>query len=163
MMRLARPEDLPAILTVYQTARQFMAATGNPHQWGAAYPEQELLLQDMAASHLYVEEQDAAIHGVFAFILGEDPTYGVIDDGQWLDDSPYGTIHRVASDGSFPGFFARCTAFCAARQPHLRVDTHRDNHIMQHAIEKQGFTRCGIVYVADGSPRIAYERLGSKV
>lgn len=163
MIRLACPEDLASVLTVYQAAREFMAATGNPHQWGTVYPEKELLLQDMASSHLYVEEHDGVIHGVFAFILGEDPTYGVIDEGQWLDDSPYGTIHRVASDGSFPGFFARCAAFCAALYPHLRVDTHRDNRVMQHVAEMQGFIRCGTVYVADGTPRIAYERRNSEV
>ena len=28
---------------------------------------------------------------------------------------------------------------------------------MQHLIERSGFTRCGIVYMEDGSPRIAYQ------
>ena len=31
---------------------------------------------------------------------------------------------------------------------------------MQHLIEKNGFKRCGIIHIADGSPRIAYERTG---
>ena len=26
-------------------------------------------------------------------------------------------------------------------------------------LEKNGFTRCGIIHVADGTPRIAYQRL----
>lgn len=28
-----------------------------------------------------------------------------------------------------------------------------------HVISKNGFKRCGIIYVADGTPRIAFERL----
>ena len=30
---------------------------------------------------------------------------------------------------------------------------------MQHLLEKNGFTRCGIIHVADGTPRIAYQKL----
>ena len=49
--------------------------------------------------------------------------------------------------------------YCKAQIPHLRIDTHEDNKVMQHVLEKYGFVRCGIVYVSDGSPRIAYELL----
>jgi hypothetical protein len=30
---------------------------------------------------------------------------------------------------------------------------------MQHVVEKHGFSRRGIIYIADGTPRIAYERI----
>ena len=29
--------------------------------------------------------------------------------------------------------------------------------MMQHVLEKNGFVPCGIIYVEDGSPRIAYQ------
>lgn len=48
---------------------------------------------------LYVIEEDGQIHGVFAFILGADPTYAVIEDGAWRSDEAYGTIHHIA-DGT---------------------------------------------------------------
>ena len=99
------------------------------------------------------------IHGVFAFILGEDPTYHVIENGQWLSDAPYGTIHAVASDGSIHGLLTQVVTYCLQTIRHLRIDTHPDNLIMQHVITKNGFTKCGIIYVADGTPRLAYERL----
>ena len=41
----------------------------------------------------------------------------------------------------------------------LRADTHADNKVMQHLLESEGFTRCGIIHVEDGTPRIAYQRL----
>ena len=41
----------------------------------------------------------------------------------------------------------------------LRADTHADNKVMQHLLEKNGFTRCGVIHVADGSPRFAYQKL----
>ena len=157
MIRLARVEDLNAILAVYEAARRYMRENGNPTQWGESYPERAMLEEDIRRRQLYVDEQEGAIHGVFAFILGEDPTYAYIEDGTWLNDAPYGTIHRVAGDGTVRGTFDRCLAFCKGRSQELRIDTHRDNLTMQHLIERSGFARCGIVYMEDGSPRIAYQ------
>ena len=159
MIRLAKTEDLPLIQAVYQAARCFMAANGNPHQWGNGYPANELLLQDIQKGQLYVEETNGEINAAFVLALGEDPTYVYIEDGNWLSDKPYGTIHRIASNGLISGVFQRCVSFCASMEPHLRIDTHRDNVVMQHLVEKSGFQRCGIIYIADGSPRIAYEKL----
>ena len=41
--------------------------------------------------------------------------------------------------------------------PHLRIDTHENNRPMRHLCESRGFTQCGIIYVDDGSPRIAFD------
>ena len=98
------------------------------------------------------------IHGVFYFYIGTDPTYGVIEDGNWRSDTPYGTIHRIAGDGS-GGVLAAAVAFGKTKINHIRIDTHHDNKIMQRAIAKQGFCRSGIIYLEDGSPRIAYDLL----
>ena len=50
-------------------------------------------------------------------------------------------------------------AFCFSQDANIRIDTHRDNRIMQHNIEKYGFTYCGIIYLANGDERFAYQRL----
>ena len=100
------------------------------------------------------------MEAVFAFVLGPDPTYAKIEDGQWLNDAlPYGTIHRLASAGKRPGVATDVINWCLEHCESLRADTHADNKIMQHLLEKNGFTRCGIIHVADGTPRIAYQRL----
>ena len=158
MIRLARREDLPRALDIYQVARQFMRNNGNPNQWNDGYPAEAVLLRDIEKQQLYVEETDDSVNAVFVLALGDDPTYAYIEDGEWLSDAPYGTIHRIASDGAVPGFFARCMMFCQSKIEHLRIDTHHDNVVMQHLAEKEGFCRCGIIYLADGSPRIAYEK-----
>ena len=92
--------------------------------------------------------------------MGEDATYNVIEDGSWLSGDTYGTIHRVAGDGQVHGVLTMAVQFCEQKIKHLRIDTHNDNKIMQHVIEKNGFNRCGIIHVKDGSERIAYEKLG---
>ena len=154
-IRQAVSEDLPRILSIYAYARGFMAENGNPNQWGKTNPPESQLVRDIEEGTLYVLEQDG-IHGVFYFGLGEDPTYREIVEGSWMTDTPYGTIHRIAGDGS-GGVVAAAVAFAKKTIAHLRIDTHHDNTVMQHVLEKQGFSRRGIIYIADGSPRIAYE------
>ena len=157
-VRPAAPGDLPALSEIYRAARAFMAASGNPTQWGTTDPRPELLRRDIANGHLFVLCEGDTPRAAFALVPGEDPTYAVID-GAWVSDEPYATIHRLGSDGTCHGVFATALAFAAARQPHLRIDTHADNHIMQKLIARAGFRCCGIIHVADGSPRLAYERL----
>lgn len=157
-VRNATWEDLPRIEQLYADARRFMAETGNPNQWGNTTPMTCLLEDDITKGLLFVMENDGVIHGVFYFYIGADPTYGVIEDGAWTSDTPYGTIHRIAGDGS-GGTLATAVAFAKERINHIRIDTHEDNKIMQRAIAKQGFSRCGIIHLTNGSPRIAYALL----
>ena len=82
-----------------------------------------------------------------------------IEEGNWKSEEPYAAVHRVASDGTVQGVIGHVMDYCSAQVPHLRIDTHKDNKVMQHVLEKYGFVSCGIVHVRDGSPRIAYELL----
>lgn len=156
-IRRADVRDLEDAERVFAAARQFMREVGNPTQWGTTYPEREILLRDLARGQLYVVEEDGAIHGAFVYALGEDPTYALIEDGAWLDDDPYGTIHRVASDGRIHGLFQALLPYCRAIEPNMRIDTHADNAPMLHAIRKAGFAYCGIIYHTDGTPRVAFQ------
>ncbi len=157
MIRLAKSSDLSRILTIYSIARQYMIDTGNTTQWKATHPSVEMLENDIAVGQLYVIEENNVVHGVFAFIIGEDPTYTYIENGAWLNNQPYGTIHRIASSGEVKGMFDQCLSFCKEKMDTIRIDTHENNHTMQHLILKNGFKQCGIIYISDGSPRIAYQ------
>ena len=176
-VRKAVIDDLPQIMDIFVHARKFMKQTGNPTQWGDNYPPEEVVIDDIAVKgHMYVvvggagtsaggtgetgaESADGHIHGVFALIPGRDPTYDIIEDGAWLSDEEYSTIHRVAGDGRVNGVFEAALRFSLAQTPHIRIDTHEDNAVMRHLIEKNGFQRTGMIYCRDGSPRIAYERV----
>ena len=155
IVRLAEQADLVRILEIYEHARKFMVANGNPTQWKDGYPAPEMLEEDICRQRLYVVE-DQQICGVFMFVIGDDPTYQHIE-GQWGSAEPYGVIHRIAGMGG--GVFSAALEYCEGRIHHLRIDTHEDNKPMQHLVEKNGFIRRGIIYVADGTPRIAYDRI----
>lgn len=160
-IRKSELNDIPDMLSVFEIARQTMRANGNPQQW-LNYPSEELLEADIRARKSYVLEANGKIAGTFFFALEEDPTYLVIDDGAWLNDAPYGVIHRIASNGTERGVLKAAIDYCAQFSTNLRIDTHRDNTIMQHLLEKYGFQKCGIIYVQDAvsdhSPRLAYHR-----
>lgn len=155
-VRKATSEDLDRIEEIYAYARDFMVKTGNPNQWGRTNPPHEWLVDDIKQQLLHVVTDEKEIHGVFYFYIGEDPTYGVIEDGVWQHNGRYGTIHRIASDGS-GGILRTAVGYCKQLTDHIRIDTHHDNIVMQRAVAKLGFQRSGIIRLANGSPRIAYE------
>lgn len=162
VVRKAIGADLPEILDIYEKAREFMKLSGNETQWGDNYPGKDLLEGDIAAGNLYVIVKGAAgsgnpICGVFVLVIGDDPTYQEIIGG-WHKDELYGTIHRIAGDGKTGGVFAACIEFCSQQCDYLRIDTHENNKVMQHMVEKHGFSYCGIIHVEDGSERLAYDR-----
>ena len=157
MIRLAKYEDLDAIMGIYAIARKYMADNDNATQWLDSYPDRKMLRKDIQSEQLFVYVDNNNIHGVFAFIIGTEATYSYIENGSWGNDDPYGAIHRVASDGVVKGIFSRCSDFCKERISNLRIDTHNDNHKMQYLIEKNAFEKCGIIYVQNGTPRIAYQ------
>ena len=105
-------------------------------------------------------ETDGKLCATFVFIIGKDPTYDMIEDGTWVDDElPYVTIHRIASSGQHKGVFNIVLRWCTACCTNIRIDTHQDNQRMIRLIERAAFSRCGIIYTRDHSPRVAYQRL----
>ena len=142
-----------------------MAAHGNPDQWGRNnWPPVELIREDIAKSLSYVCENDRGnVVGTFFFDCGPDiePAYRAIKDGAWRDDSPYGVVHRIASDGSQKGIGTFCLNWAFEQCGHVRIDTHGDNTVMQNLLKKLGFVHCGTIYVEqDSDPRLAFEKSG---
>lgn len=162
-IRTATIADLDALERIYATARRFMAENGNPTQWGDGRPTRNEIAETIRAGACLVGVDDAdEPHFAFSLYSQADPTYEHIYDGSWLNDAPYVTIHRVASDGTGHGVFASIVAFARARAEGLglrdvRIDTHEDNKPMQHLVGKAGFAYCGIIHLADGDPRLAYQ------
>lgn len=149
--------DFDRIMKIYRCAQDYMINSGNPNQWGHFYPPASLVKDDIRNDVCRVIYDENGIHGVFSLFEGEDCTYKHIENGSWLNDEKYLTIHRVAGDGEVHGLFRCAVNYCKGIARNIRIDTHADNLTMQKLIEKNGFVRCGIIYTSDGSPRIAYQ------
>lgn len=153
MIRKARDEDFEKVCAVYVSAQRSMEAQKNP-QWPKGHPSPEEIKSLIERDVLYVVGEEP--HAAFALVEGEDPTYGYIE-GAWSRDEPYLTIHRIASDGQIKGVARTIFEFARDKHPYIRIDTHRKNKTMLHALEKFGFHACGVIYLANGDERLAFD------
>lgn len=142
---------------IFAVARRFMAETGNPRQWTDGYPSEQLLREDILSGDSYVIEYYGETVATFLLRGGEDPTYRNIYGGAWLDNGPYATIHRIAGSGKMKGVVHTAVAFALQSFDSIRIDTHRNNLVMQRALGKEGFAYCGIIRCWNGSERLAYQ------
>ena len=160
IIREAKPIDITDIMQVMEAAKKIMRSSGNMYQWGDGYPTEAVIFSDMEKHGGYVIEDAGRIVAYFAFIPSPEPTYSKIYNGEWLDDTlPYHVIHRIASYPDVHGIFDSIMDFCFSHDENIRIDTHKDNSIMQHNIKKYGFTYCGIIYLASGDERLTYQKL----
>lgn len=159
-IRVSTQADLPVVLHLRDAARRIMRQCGNMAQWPDGVPQDSVFEADIAARVSHIVEVEGRPVASFALLKGPDPTYAVVSGGPgWRQpDGQYSVIHRLASDGSVPGVFAAVMDFCSAVAD-LRIDTHKDNAVMRHLLAKHGFTHVGSIFLADGSTRMAFQRL----
>ncbi len=158
VIRKSERRDLEQIMALYEEARAFMRKNGNPSQWGNSHPPREMIEADIAAGKSYVCMEGGQIAATFYFAVEEDPTYRQIEQGAWLCGGPYGVVHRITARQGVRGAASFCLAWCYEQCGNLRIDTHRDNQPMRRCLERNGFIYCGVIHIADGSERIAFQK-----
>ena len=158
MIRKATYDDIPVLMDVFRKARGIMRSSGNMNQWNDGYPSEAVVRKDIDNGHCVVLCEEGEVVATMAFIPGPDPTYAEIYDGGWLSDAPYHVIHRIAV--AEPGHNAAKALldWGFGQTGSIRIDTHKDNVIMHHVLSKYGFTHCGVILLANGDPREAYQK-----
>ena len=159
MIRKATEKDIPTAMELFSVAKSIMRSDGNMTQWGDCYPNEGIVRSDISKGGAHIVERYGQPAGYFALLPSPEPTYSSIG-GKWLDDTaPYFVIHRIASSPESHGVFREIIEYALTVSGNLRIDTHRDNHIMRHVLEKADFSCCGVIYLHDGSERLAYQRI----
>lgn len=157
LIRKTTLEDIPTLLEIFDTARKFMIETGNPNQWADTYPSVEQLTDDICSGDSYACLVEGKLVATFVLRGGNDPTYDIIYDGAWKNTNPYATIHRIASNREVKGIFRKVMEYALLHYDTIRIDTHRDNKVMQNAIAQADFKYCGIIHCWNGDERLAYQ------
>lgn len=167
IIRETEISDINKVVAIFDEARGTIAKLGI-NQWQDGYPSESVVREDISLMQSYVVESDG-ICATFAMILAGEPTYDKIYNGHWItgdDDKSYLAIHRVAISVSsrgkgIAGEIIKHAAETARRnnRESLRIDTHEGNIVMRKMLEKNGFSYCGIIYLENGDPRVAYEKL----
>ena len=158
ILRKATPSDIEAADSIYAEAKRYMKESGNPTQWRADYPSGKDVSLGIATGVSYVCEEDGEVVATLHFSVGDDPTYAEIYGGAWLDSAPYAVIHRIAVKYHGRGIADFCYRECFKLFPNLKIDTHRDNIPMQKSLMKNGFVKCGIIYLENGEERVAFQK-----
>ena len=159
MIRKATEKDIPAAMELFTAAKSIMRSDGNSTQWGDGYPDAGIVRTDISMGGAHLIGRDGEPGACVAVRPAADAPASA-RDGKWLDDSsPYHVIHRIASTPESHGVFRRIIEYALSVSGNLRIDTHRDNRIMRRLIEKAGFSYCGVIVLADGSERLAYQKI----
>jgi hypothetical protein len=160
-IRKATTDDLPTIMRLIDASREIMRSNGNLTQWPVGYPAAATVKADIDDGTCYLITDNEKAIGSFALKPGPDPTYSIIYNGEWLDNTQdYYVIHRITSLPEAHGIFDTLINYSFSVCPNIRIDTHEDNTIMRKLLDKYGFTYCGIIHISNGSERVAYQRKG---
>lgn len=163
--RPMRADEIDRVMSFFADAREYMRSHGID-QWqdDGGYPSRDIVENDLAAGRAFVLETSGKTVAYAAFCRGIEPTYAEID-GSWLNDKPYAAVHRVAVADEYKGMglagvlFRHFESLCRSEGiSDLRCDTHKDNRSMRRNLEKLGFDYRGVIRLANGAPRVAYEK-----
>lgn len=161
LLRKTKNEDIDHVMHIINQAKTYLK-DHHINQWQDGYPNEDMILHDIKNDEAYVLENDGKIVGTCMVSIHGDPCYNYID-GKWLLNSPYICIHRIAVAEEYKGqgLAKNILDQAIALYPNyysLRMDTHDHNISMQRFLEKYGFQYCGIITLASGDKRRAYEK-----
>ena len=157
-IRKTRKEEIDQLLEIYELAKAYMRRDGNPNQWPGAYPSREILEQDVETGHSFVGVVGDEIAFTFALFFEDEPNYQKID-GSWLNSEEYATIHRIASSGKYKGTLKAAIDYAFEHCNNVRIDTHAENTTMRAALRKLDFHETGIIWLANGDPRVSFHKI----
>lgn len=165
IFRLAILQDQPFMMDIVRQAQSSLKLLG-VDQWQNGYPAPEIISRDIENGNAYVLLDNDRIVAMESIIFDYEPTYDRIYDGEWLSNGRFVVVHRMAVDNSLKkGGIASLLLKKAGEMAlekgiaSFKVDTHEDNIPMRRTLEKNGFVYCGRIFLADGNPRVAYEKL----
>jgi RimJ/RimL family protein N-acetyltransferase len=162
--RKAVEEDIKDIMNIITQAQAYFKEMGI-NQWQNNYPNVEVISNDIANKNSYVFIKDNRIVATAMISFDGEKTYDSIYQGKWISNEEYAVIHRIAVDNSYKGLgisseiIENVEQLCLNKGVYsIKIDTHDENISMQRLLEKNKFQYCGIIYLKDGSKRIAFEK-----
>ena len=166
-LQLSTSSNIHNILQIINDAKVYLKSK-DIDQWQNGYPNQTQIEQDIANNESYVLINDEnQVIATSMFSIRPEPTYKLID-GAWKinEKEKYGVIHRLAIDKNYR---KKGIASYVLKEFHqklmkqqirsLKIDTHEDNHEMQHLVKKLGYVYCGIIFTEYNAKRFAFEKV----
>lgn len=160
--RKAKINEIEEINKMYEEGSFILKSRGIDQWQGKNLPKASM----ENINSIYVLEDDGEIIAT-ALHLDYDSDYDEIFDGEWIcDGGEYYAIHRFMTkhnvrNKGYAKLLLEEIEILAKRnnKDSIRLDTHKDNIPMQKTLEKMNYEKCGVVYLYNGAPRLAYEKL----
>ncbi|HIR14348.1 MAG TPA: GNAT family N-acetyltransferase [Candidatus Choladousia intestinavium] len=163
LLKLAQTQEAAECYGMIQDAKAFQKEQGFT-QWTEDYPNEQTILEDIEMKKGYVLTADQQIAGYVCIDFSGEPAYAQID-GAWSSGQPYAVVHRMAFSRKYRGrgmssiAWSLIEALCVSKDVnYIRVDTDFQNKRMQHILQKNGFSKRGIV-IFQGSGKLAYDKV----
>ena len=164
LIRLANLNDLVEIERLLIETRGYFKKAKIP-QWQGIYPAVEDFVTDIQREECYLALINQKVVGMIVISSQEELNYQAMVSGHWQSQGPYTVIHRLAVSQSARGAgigrqlmnFAETITLARQRQI-IRVDTHELNRGMLALLEASRYQTAGVIKVADGSLRLAFEK-----
>jgi len=163
--RKSKETDINDIMNIIRQAQAYFKEHGID-QWQNNYPNTETISNDVHNNNSYVLLKDNKIVATVAVSFDGEKTYDSIYEGEWISNNEFAVIHRIAVDNTCKGLglssqiIKNVEKLCLNKGVcSIKVDTHEENISMQKLLKKNKFQYCGIIYLEDGSKRIAFEKI----
>lgn len=158
-------DDISEIMNLVNQAKEYLKIQGI-NQWQDGYPNENVIRNDISNGESYVLIYEDRVVGSSTICFSGEKTYNEIFNGQWLTNDNYIVMHRVVVHNDFKGRGLFGEIICKAEEVaslnnvnSIKIDTHKENLAMQKALTKNGFIKCGIIYLENNDERIAFEKI----
>ena len=160
--------DIDSVMNIIRQAQEYFKIQGI-NQWQDNYPNPDVINSDIAKGESYVLLKDDNIVATAAISFDGEKTYESIYEGKWITNNKFAVIHRIAVDNNYKGLglsskiIKYVEELCLNKDVYsIKIDTHEENISMQKLLEKNDFKYCGIIYLADKSKRVGFEKVLNK-
>lgn len=164
ILRLSNEKDLISIMEIINEGKEFLKSN-NINQWQNGYPNEEVILNDINNNESYIIENNGEVLGTTALSFRGERTYDKIYEGKWISTGDYAVIHRIAVSrvkgrkNIGTEILKKSEEICLSKGiNNIKIDTHENNKAMQRLLLKNNYKYCGIIYLVDGSKRMAFEK-----
>lgn len=162
--RRASGSDTGRIMEIVRQAQDYFRIH-SIDQWQNDYPNNKVICADIQNKSGYVILTDDKIVAYAVLSFDKEDAYEALYCGEWQRTEDYAVIHRMAVDNAFKGrglasvILKKFEEICLAKGiRYIRTDTHEENIPMQDFLRKAGFKYCGVVFLTDGSKRVAFDK-----
>lgn len=165
IFRKSNQNDIEYIMQIINQAQDYFKQH-HIDQWQDGYPNEQTIYKDIINGYSYVLCDRNDILATSAISFDGESSYNKIYEGNWVSNSKYAVVHRIAVKEYLKGkglssiVLREVEKLCTLNEVYsIKIDTHKDNFPMQAMLKKNNFIYCGIIYLEDKSERIAFEKI----